>query len=445
MSSPVRYREASATASESTQPMSEFNEHLIDQLDIHLNDVNADGSLSPGDRQATIVRLRKMADGLEEPVHTIHRFAHLDLEKAMIQVGRDMGLFDALNETEKKLKIDEIADKVSADPKLVERMLRYYSTINVVSEVGPRQFIANNVTENLTEDVCVAALDHFHGFVSKQYKAIPEFLRKNGYQNPGDEHDTAFQMAWKTTKKPFEIMPTVPDAMEDFHTYMRLRRPAHLSFLSVYPVLNQTAELRDHQRALFVDIGGGDGHLGDEFQRKFSDIPGRIINEDMPEALARRNPASTIEHRAYDFTQPQPIIGAKFYHMRGVPHFLPPNRVHELFVRIRKAMAADSILLVDETMLPPTNVSLIAASIDLTMMSAFASMERTREEWNDLAEGAGLDITQTYAYNDLGHETVIEMRLAPHHLNPAEPVSPMKRRQTTISLVDRTKNKQMKE
>lgn len=57
--------------------MSEFNEHLIDELDIHLNDVNADGSLSPGDRQATIVRLRKMADGLEEPVHTIHRFAHL--------------------------------------------------------------------------------------------------------------------------------------------------------------------------------------------------------------------------------------------------------------------------------------------------------------------------------------------------------------------------------
>lgn len=96
-------------------------------------------------------------------------------------------------------------------------------------------------------------------------------------------------------------------------------------------------------------------------------------------------------------------------------------------------------------MLPPTNVSLIAASIDLIMMSAFASMERTREEWNDLAEGAGLDITQTYAYNDLGHETVIEMRLAPHHLNPAEPVSPMKRRQTTISLVDRTKTKQMKE
>lgn len=39
-------------------------------------------------------------------------------------------------------------------------MLRYYSTINVVSEVGPRRFIANNVTENLTEDVCVAALDH---------------------------------------------------------------------------------------------------------------------------------------------------------------------------------------------------------------------------------------------------------------------------------------------
>lgn len=51
----------------------------------------------------------------------------------MIQVGRDMGLFDALNETEKKLKIDEIADKVSADPKLVGK--HHYADIMSLVEI----------------------------------------------------------------------------------------------------------------------------------------------------------------------------------------------------------------------------------------------------------------------------------------------------------------------
>lgn len=49
----------------------------------------------------------------------------------MIQVGRDMGIFNALYETKKKMKIDEIADKVSADPKLVGKH-RYADILSLV-------------------------------------------------------------------------------------------------------------------------------------------------------------------------------------------------------------------------------------------------------------------------------------------------------------------------
>ena len=51
--------------------------------------------------------------------------------------------------------------------------------------------------------------------------------------------------------------------------------------------------------------------------------------------------------------------------MRGVPHNHPPHKVKLLFANTKAAMAADSILLVDETVLPDRKVGFVAASIDL--------------------------------------------------------------------------------
>ncbi|KAI0181157.1 hypothetical protein GGR52DRAFT_567397 [Hypoxylon sp. FL1284] len=82
-----------------------------------------------------------------------------------------------------------------------------------------------------------------------------------------------------------------------------------------------------------------------------------------------------------------------------------------LFENIKTAMAADSVLLVDERVLPPTGIGHIAASIDLTMMGAFASMERTEAEWRELAASVGLELVWTYPYNALDHECVMDMRL----------------------------------
>ncbi|RYP00582.1 hypothetical protein DL764_006456 [Monosporascus ibericus] len=105
------------------------------------------------------------------------------------------------------------------------------------------------------------------------------------------------------------------------------------------------------------------------------------------------------------------LKGAKFYFMRGVPHNYPPYRVRKLFENIKVAMAPDSVLLVDETVLPATGVGFIAASIDLTMLGAFASMERTEVEWRELVESAGLELVRTYTYNALDNEYVMDICL----------------------------------
>lgn len=103
--------------------------------------------------------------------------------------------------------------------------------------------------------------------------------------------------------------------------------------------------------------------------------------------------------------------GAKFYYLHAVLHNQSPSNLRKLLENTKAAMAADSVLLIDEMVLPETGVSAIAASIDLTMLSSLASAERTKEEWTELLGDLGLEIVKTYTYNERTYETVMEIRL----------------------------------
>jgi len=63
---------------------------------------------------------------------------------------------------------------------------------------------------------------------------------------------------------------------------------------------------------------------------------------------------------------------AKFYFLRGVLHGHPPHQVCRILEQTKAAMGPDSILLIDEMILPETGVSLMAASIDMAMLTALA-------------------------------------------------------------------------
>lgn len=97
--------------------------------------------------------------------------------------------------------------------------------------------------------------------------------------------------------------------------------------------------------------------------------------------------------------------------MRGVLHNHPPHKVRKLLENIKSAMVPDSILLVDEMILPEAGTHVDAASMDLTMLSAFAGMERTEAQWRSIIDKVGLSLRAIYVYNPLSHEGVMDLRL----------------------------------
>ncbi|PHH75738.1 hypothetical protein CDD82_4304 [Ophiocordyceps australis] len=392
-----------------------------------LNQVRKFAAQGDHGRREAVLALRDLLFSLETPHDTMHRYGHMvcftpmteqgrkltiaqNLQAAIVQVGIDLKWFRYLAESSVPLTVDQISTKTGAEPQLTHRLLRFLASIGAVNEEGKDQYAANQVTRNLTDKLVEAALSHYFGTAARQYQALPGYFKKNGYKDPVDDANCPFQVAHDTALSQYAWFAANPTQLAHFNTYMALRRKPDTTWLSVYPVAEHVANW-SAEKSLFVNIGGGIGHQCAQFIDKFPKLPGRIVLQDLPQSVAQALPTPGVENMAHDMFKPQPVLGAKFYYLRGVLHNHPPHKVRLLLENIKSAMRPESILLVDEIVLPETQVSYIAASLDLTMLSAFASMERTEAQWRETFESVGLELVRTYTYYPQGYESVMDLRL----------------------------------
>ena len=91
-------------------------------------------------------------------------------------------------------------------------------------------------------------------------------------------------------------------------------------------------------------------------------------------------------------------LGAKFYYLRNILHDWPDERCVAILKNLIPALSPDSRILIDEMVLPDSGVHWQATQLDLTMMSALGSRERTREQWYALLETSGLKIERILPY-----------------------------------------------
>jgi len=98
------------------------------------------------------------------------------------------------------------------------------------------------------------------------------------------------------------------------------------------------------------------------------------------------------------FFKPQPIKDAKYYYLAHVLHDWPDDKSRDILRHTKAAMGKDSVILVDEMVLPDTGVDSNVTSIDLTMMCAMASAERTQSQWDELFASEGLKRVKTWPY-----------------------------------------------
>lgn len=106
------------------------------------------------------------------------------------------------------------------------------------------------------------------------------------------------------------------------------------------------------------------------------------------------------------------VTAARFYYMRGVLHDFPDHKSREILRNTAAAMGPESVLLLDEMVLPDQGVHWMAASMDLQMLAWLASQERTRTQWEELLKSVGMEIVDVYAHRPSAYESLIVVRVA---------------------------------
>lgn len=71
-------------------------------------------------------------------------------------------------------------------------------------------------------------------------------------------------------------------------------------------------------------------------------------------------------------------------------------------------MSPQSLLFIDELVIPAIGASRFAMQLDVTMMSMFGSTERTLQNWRTLLAQVGLETTQVYKYDPELEYSILE-------------------------------------
>lgn len=124
-------------------------------------------------------------------------------------------------------------------------------------------------------------------------------------------------------------------------------------------------------------------------------------------------PGSTIYAIPHDFFTPQPVRHAQAYYIHACLHDWPDAQCRVILGHIRDAMRPGySKLLINEVVLPDTGAAHWEfTGLDLLMMGACGSKERTAEEWRALVESVGLRVEKIWEVGR-GVEGLIECAVA---------------------------------
>ncbi|KAH7088159.1 S-adenosyl-L-methionine-dependent methyltransferase [Paraphoma chrysanthemicola] len=330
------------------------------------------------------------------------------LKWTLIQIGLDLNIFTTLSTSSTPISHADFVAKTGASPGLLKHLLRSMASFGFIQEVEQDIFQANSVTKTFANPHVIGAAPHVSKVHFPVAQVLPEYLKEHGYKDMTNKMDLPFQNALHTDLEPFDFLKKDPEQMKALGHVMVL--DAVQSWVSSYPVAKELGDFKpEANSAVLVDIGGGFGQHAVAFKQKYADLPGRVVVQDLPSTLAHLPPMKPegIEFVEYDFFTPQTILGAKFYYLRHILHDWPDEDCVRILKSIIPVMGPESLILIDDVVLPDTNVPWQVSSMVISMMACLGGTERSMAEWEVLLDRAGLKLAHVHRYDEVKFHGIV--------------------------------------
>ena len=251
----------------------------------------------------------------------------------------------------------------------------------------------------------------------------PSFSKETGYTNIIDNTKTASTTAWKTDLPITQWIQTNPILLKRYNALMKVWDTNPCSWFNVYPMELCSLTMTQDQ-PLFVDVGGGLGHQAIRLVERFPKLEGRVIVQDIQSDTASLH-HEKVEFMQHDFFEPQPIkgtlhlsifvvmtaiswyTGAKTYYLRHVIHNWSNDKAILILQRLKEAMVPNSVILIDEMILPDVGAHLYATQVDIMMMIFYGAFERNIRDVYRLLHDAGLMLSKIWVYDETARHAIV--------------------------------------
>ncbi|KAH9999722.1 S-adenosyl-L-methionine-dependent methyltransferase [Xylariaceae sp. FL0662B] len=327
---------------------------------------------------------------LESPLDSFWRIIMSPHAPSALMALVKAGVIQEIAKSDSPSSAEHLAKVSGADRLLIVRLLRPLNAMGIVKETSQEEYAPTAITKTLVDRALLGGYQFMFSAATRSLANLPFYLEKTGFRNvegpPGP-----FQDAHGTQDNMFPWLIKDPPMMGNFNAFMtgqRADRKQWFDFFDIDDILLKGANA-DPNATLLVDVAGGEGHDISEFHKRYPDAPGRLsIQELTPE----------VERQKYDFFQPQPIKGARCYYFRSIFHDWPDADCIKILKNTAEAMTPGySKLLMNEFVLPASNVPLYPSLLDINMMAVLNGMERTEAQFTKLLDSAGLKVVKFWS------------------------------------------------
>ncbi|CAI7564758.1 unnamed protein product [Penicillium pancosmium] len=355
--------------------------------------------------------LRKVQLDLQGPKEVLMDLANSTLLGPVIRIGIGLRLFREIATAQKPLTVVQLADITGASAGLLgnyefRRYIREWrgNDIPQVSDF-PSAYLWNPFQH------LIISFD-FHAL---HIRVLPEYFKETNYQDITTTKYTPFHKAFNTDLNSFDWLVQHPEHFVPFQKMMTSLEGSEwtegfeLFDSEAKQIPSTPAEPSD--KTFLVDVGGGNGHQSIQLGRKYPNLLGRLVLQDLPAVVGPLSPIEGVKIEAYSFFEKQPIVGAKFYYLRCIMHDWPDEDATKILRNIAVAMTSHSRILIDDAVLPDTDAAWQVTMADLALMSSCGGVERTKRRWESLADAAGLKIEQIHSYVASTYTSVVVLAL----------------------------------
>lgn len=395
----------------STAPDSEY---LIEQLERLVKDP---GSLNHDElKRSKIQSLARQASvALETEQESMYRimFAFLPLVTARISNGFNILTTLAKADNANPVSVSDLVKASGLDKYLVRTVMDYHVHAGVAVEPRQEFYAPTKLTSVMNEPKFGHAVTVLHDIVGPAHGALHRFLR-DGPDQSGQT--TAFQVGHRTTEGYYDWLESHTEQHEALYGFMAATNTVADRWIDSVRFDEEFANGAKKDEPVFVDVGGGDG-LQSIAVKKVHKLGGRIILQDRALVVKKATKAKEagIEGMVYDFFTENPVKGARVYFMQFVLLNWDNENVVRILAAQAPAMGPNSVLVINDYLHgyrwenegEPLDPALYLPAMALTFHSTFGGVGRSREDWRELLERAGLRLKEIRLFTDFGQALII--------------------------------------